>query len=149
PEDEGADDKGKQAAGKNAGAGEPEIGFLWGLLPTPDGVLLGGSFRNLTIYQLGAEDPFTHIPVMMADLFLHLRADNVRVAGTAGISKVKPGSPHARAAQVTHGQGDHYNMVSRTHWIGFDLGANDDYLLRFGRLNLPFGVRVPEHTLWA
>src|SRR5690606_27784727 len=61
----------------------------------------------------------------------------------------KPGSPHARAAQVTHGQGDQYNLLSRTHWLGFDLGANDEYLLRLGRMNLPFGVRIPEHTMWA
>ena len=149
-ESESEESKGKDAAGKEVDdSGEPDIGFMWGLLETPPGLLLGGSYRSLAIYQPGAEDQFTYIPVMMGDLFLHVRADSVRVGATAGISKVKPGSPHARAAQVTHGQGDQYNMVSRTHWVGFDAGANDEYLFRLGRINLPFGVRVPEHTLWA
>lgn len=150
--DAAADDekggKGKNAGGKDASE-DPHVGFLWGLVETPPNLLLGGSFRNMAIYSIGADDPFKFIPVMMADLFMHVRADNVRVGATAGIAKVKPGSPHARAAQVTHGQGDQYNMVSRTHWLGFDMGEADNYLLRFGRINLPFGVRVPEHTLWA
>ncbi|HEU5072804.1 MAG TPA: hypothetical protein VFU02_01495 [Polyangiaceae bacterium] len=136
--------------GDEADAGEePDTGFLWGAVDTPPNLLLGGGFRNLNIYQVGAEDPFTIIPIMMGDLYGQVRADFVRVAATGGISKVKVGSPHARAAQVTHGQGEQYNMVSRTHWLGFDLGENDQYLLRLGRINLPFGVRVPEHTLWA
>jgi hypothetical protein len=135
--------------GEPTGDEEPATGFLWGAVDTPDNVLLSGSFRNLNIYEPGADDPFTIIPIMMGDLYGQVRADFVRAAGSVGISKVKVGSPHARAAQVTHGQGEQYNMVSRTHWLGFDLGADDNYLLRLGRINLPFGVRVPEHTLWA
>lgn len=132
-----------------ASSEEPDIGFLWGAVDTPDNLMLSGSFRNLTIYEPGAEDPFTIIPIMMGDLFAHVRADFVRAGASVGISKVKVGSPHARGAQVTHGQGEQYNMVSRTHWLGFDLGEDDNYLVRLGRINLPFGVRVPEHTLWA
>jgi len=151
--DDGADadddDKGKNADGKDPGGEEPNVGFLWGAVQTPPSLLLGGSFRDMTIYEIGADDPLTIIPVMMGDLFLHMRAGFVRVGASGGIAKVKVGSPHARAAQVTHGQGEQYNMVSRTHWLGFDMGENDEYLLRLGRVNLPFGVRVPEHTLWA
>jgi len=128
---------------------EPDVGFLWGKVKTPDVLLLGGGFRDLNIYEPGADDPFTIIPIMMGDLYAHVRADRIRAGGSIGISKVKVGSPHARAAQVTHGQGEQYNMLSRTHWLGFDLGSDYNYLLRLGRLNLPFGVRVPEHTLWA
>lgn len=142
--------KGKNAEGKEASdSGESDVGFLWGMVETPPGLLLGGGYRSLAIYEPGSDDPFTYIPVMMGDLYMHLRADSIRVGASAGISKVKPGSPHARAAQVTHGQGDQYNLLSRTHWLGFDLGANDEYLLRLGRMNLPFGVRIPEHTMWA
>lgn len=136
--------------GSQAATEEPDVGFLWGAVDTPENLNLGGSFRNLNIYEPGAdEDPFTIIPVMMGDLFAHVRAGFVRAEASAGIAKVKVGSPHARPAQVTHGQGEQYNMVSRTHWLGFDMGENDAYLLRLGRVNLPFGVRVPEHTLWA
>src|SRR5690606_31735448 len=38
-------------------------------------------------------------------------------------------------------------LISRTHYLGADLG--DKVVVRAGRLNLPFGVRMPEHTLWA
>lgn len=149
-EDEPDESKGKDAGGKEVDGGETQVGFLWGLLQTPPSLMLGGGFRNLTIYTLGgAEDPFTLIPVMMADLYMHVRSGSVRAAASAGIAKVEPGSPHARPAQVTRNQGDEYNMVSRTHWLGFDLGSQDQYLLRLGRLNLPFGVRIPEHTMWA
>ncbi len=144
-----SDDKGKNADAKDAGAGEPSVGFLWGLFDTPPGVLLGGGFRNLMVYQLESDDPFKFIPIMMGDLYFQVKAQSVRVAATAGITKVAPGSPHGHAAQVTRAQGDELNMVSRTHWLGFDMGENDEYLLRFGRINLPFGVRIPEHTMWV
>jgi hypothetical protein len=39
------------------------------------------------------------------------------------------------------------NLISRTHYIGLQL--NDSMWVRAGRLNLPFGVRIPEHTMWV
>ena len=39
------------------------------------------------------------------------------------------------------------NIVSREHWIGYDL--NDKMLVRAGRIPLPYGLRVEEHTLLA
>jgi hypothetical protein len=38
-------------------------------------------------------------------------------------------------------------LVSRYHWLGIDLSQG--VLLRLGRINLPFGIRTPEHTLWV
>src|SRR6187549_3468519 len=93
-------------SGAETASEEPDVGFLWGAVDTPDNLLLSGSFRNLNIYEPGADDPFKIIPIMMGDLYMHVRADFVRVGASAGISKVKVGSPHARAAQVTHGQGE-------------------------------------------
>src|SRR5688572_27457781 len=37
----------------------PNTGFLWGAVETPSNLLLSGSFRNLNIYEPGADDPFT------------------------------------------------------------------------------------------
>jgi hypothetical protein len=60
---------------------------------------------------------------------------------------VPVGSPHARAAQITTGQGDQFNLISRNHWVGYDI--TDAVLVRAGRINLPFGMRIPEHTMWV
>jgi hypothetical protein len=53
----------------------------------------------------------------------------------------------AQAAQIT--QGAENNLVSREHWLGADLGEDNQYLLRAGRMNLPFGIRSNEHTLFV
>jgi hypothetical protein len=41
------------------------------------------------------------------------------------------------------------NVVSREHWLGAWLNEDRTFLLRAGRMNVPFGVRSIEHTLWA
>jgi hypothetical protein len=139
--------------GKNEPAGEaptsegPSSGVLWGLWEPPDWLAISGAYRNLNVVQPSEADKYKLIPVMQADLYGQLRFGAFRAAGSVGIAKVKPGSPNARAAQVTTGQGDELNMISRTHWIGVDFW--DKYTLRAGRLNLPFGVRIPEHTMWV
>jgi hypothetical protein len=67
--------------------------------------------------------------------------------GSIGVARVPAGSQHARAAQITSNQGNEWNLISRTHWIGARL--DPEIVLRAGRLNLPFGLRIPEHTLWV
>ena len=64
-----------------------------------------------------------------------------------GVIKVPAGSLYGRTSQITTAQGDNYNLISRTHYIGYDIDSS--YTLRVGRLNLPFGVRIPEHTMWV
>jgi len=39
--------------------------------------------------------------------------------------------------------------VSRDHWIGVELDEDGSWLLRGGRIALPFGVRTIEHNLWT
>jgi len=123
----------------------PTAGFLWGLWDPPSWLLLGGAYRQATLYQ---NDQIRTFP-MQADLYGQLRIGSFRAGGSIGVAKVKPGSPHARAAQVTTNQGNELNLISRTHWLGFDLGAGGAWTLRAGRINLPFGVRIPEHTMWV
>jgi hypothetical protein len=41
------------------------------------------------------------------------------------------------------------SIISREHWVGLDLGENEDFLLRAGRINLPYGIRNSEHSLWT
>jgi hypothetical protein len=121
-------------------------GFLWGLFEPPDALLLGGSYRHLTIIEPSAADPFDTFP-MQADLYGQLSVGPLRLNASIGVAKVDIGSPHARAAQVTANQGDELNLISRVHWLAYDLSPV--VTLRAGRMNLPFGVRIPEHVMWV
>jgi len=125
----------------------PKPGLFWGALDLPDPLLLSGSYRNLYILRPKEEKVFVFVPVMQADLYGQLRFGPVTMGGSLGMSKSSPGSLHARAAQVTHAPDGNINLISRTHYVGVDLG--NEFVLRGGRLNLPFGVRIPEHTMWV
>jgi hypothetical protein len=121
---------------------------FFGLFGLPESLLLGGSVRLATIYNDEADTKIRPFP-MQLDLYGELRVSaNFRGQASLGVSKVKAGSPHGRAAQITTNQGDGYRLISRTHWLAFDFGEGS-YTLRAGRMNLPFGVRIPEHTMWV
>jgi hypothetical protein len=118
---------------------------FFGLLPLPDAILLGGSARIATLYNPDAESSVRVFP-MQLDLYGELRvSENFRGQASIGVASVKAGSPHARAAQITTNQGDGFRLISRTHWLAFDFGAGS-HTIRVGRMNLPFGLRIPEHT---
>jgi len=122
--------------------------FLWGLVKTPDWLLLGGSYRHLTVLRPGlATKKFATFP-MMADVYGQAQFGGFRINAGIGAVRVGVGSPYARAAQVTGGQGDQWNLLSRTHWLGYDF-AEGSITVRAGHMNLPFGVRIPEHTMWV
>jgi len=122
--------------------------FLWGLVKTPDWLLLGGSYRHLNVFRPGLETKkFSTFP-MMADLYGQLQFGNFRIQGSLGAARVDVGSPYARAAQLTTNQGHQWNLLSRTHWLGYDF-AEGAITLRAGHMNLPFGIRIPEHTMWV
>lgn len=128
-------------------AKEPKSGLFWGAVDLPSSLLLSGSYRSLYLLRPGADDVFTPIPVMQADLYGQLRVGAVTMGGSVGAGRVSVGSPHVRAAQVTTNQGEGINLISRTHYVGVDIGS--EFTLRGGRLNLPFGIRMPEHTTWV
>jgi hypothetical protein len=118
---------------------------FFGLLPLPEAILLGGSVRIATLYNPDAESTVRVFP-MQLDLYGELRVSkNFRGQASIGVASVKAGSPHARAAQITTNQGDGYRLLSRTHWLAFDFG-DGSHTIRAGRMNLPFGLRIPEHT---
>ncbi|HTM46122.1 MAG TPA: hypothetical protein VL137_14275 [Polyangiaceae bacterium] len=124
-------------------------GLLFGLINEPDSLRLGGSARGMGVYKAkkGSQDSsFRYFP-MQADIYGAVSFGPVILGGSLGYARVKGGSPHARAAQVTTGQGYDPNLLSRTHYIGFVLDKG--MLLRLGRLNLPFGQRIPEHVMWV
>jgi len=131
--------------GKKAEEVEPSsaAGFL-GFIQLPDPLLLGGSLRGATTLNDGTIKVFP----MQMDVYGQFRVGSFFAGGSVGAARVAVGSPHARAAQVTTGQGEQFNLISRNHYLGMDFD-NGAYTLRAGRLNLPFGIRIPEHTMWV
>lgn len=134
----------RESAAEAEGA-QPTTGFLWGLWDTPSWLLLGGSLRNVLLVKSGSVRSFP----MQADLYGQVSFGALRAGGSIGAARLRAGSLHGRAAQVTTNQGDGWNLVSRTHWVGLALGDADSLVVRAGRLNLPFGVRLSEHVMWV
>jgi len=132
--------------GKNPEEAEPSkaSNFLW-FAETPDWMLLGGSVRLATTYT-GSDKKTSFFP-MQLDAYGQLRFGGFTMGGSLGVIKVDAGSLYGRTSQVTTNQGDQYNLISRTHYLGYDFAGG--YTLRAGRLNLPFGIRMPEHVMWA
>jgi hypothetical protein len=127
-------------------AKEPSPGVLWGLWTPPDALLLGGSFRNLSVWRPEASPNYSFVPVMQGDLYGQLHLGIFRMGGSIGIGRARPGSTNGRLAQVTTVE-DGYNLLARSYFLGFDLG--EKWLLRGGRINQPFGLRIPEHNAWV
>lgn len=122
----------------------------------PDAVRLGGSFRGMITTPLG--DGETAVFPMQADVYGAADFGVIQVGLSLGVAGVNANSPHNRAAQLTRvdaadlidEDGNPQRgmaVLSRWHWLGIEL--SDDMLLRLGRLNLPFGIRTPDHTMWA
>jgi hypothetical protein len=120
-------------------------GFLWGVFDEPDFMALGGSLRSASTLKNGE---FRWFP-MQADFYGQLAFGSLRVGGSVGLVKTRAGAPHGRAALVTRGDDGQLNMVSRTHWLGLDLDSRRELLLRAGRLNVPYGLRISEHVMWV
>ena len=86
---------------------------------------------------------------MQMDTYGQLRFfDKLRISGSLGVGDATKGRIESRAAQITenNANGD-LNLISRTHWIGYDV--TPELLVRAGRINLPFGIRMSEHTMWV
>jgi hypothetical protein len=98
----------------------------------------------MLLFEPANADPFRFFPMQM-DLYGGLTYGSLRAGGSIGYTSLRPGAPYGRAALIT--SGDASNLVSRSHWIGLQLGG--EVLLRAGRINLPFGLRIPEHTSWV
>jgi len=122
----------------------------------PRALSLGGSFRMMdALYQFprgNAKGNYTAFPMQM-DVYGEVRPlERLRLAGSIGLTDVAPSSVHGHPAQLTKNNGGNpndrrFNVLTRSHWIGYDV--SDEVLVRAGRMNLPFGVRIPEHTMWV
>ena len=124
-------------------SGTPEeadksAGTAFGLVPPPDWLLLGGQFRGLgMLAKPDGQKWSTALVLMQADLAAQISVGGFRANGSLGVVQ----SSASRASVVG-------NVVSREHWLGYSF--NDDaFLVRAGRMNLPFGLRILEHTMFV
>lgn len=117
-------------------------GFLWGAVKEPEWLSLGGSFRSLLMRSQATGTQATNRWLIMeSDLRAHVKKGWFRAAATAGYLH-----EGGRAAQVTSREKD--NLVARQYWLGAAF-KDDLWLLRAGRLTVPYGIRNVEHTLWV
>jgi hypothetical protein len=129
--------------GSESGEADRTAGFAFGLAPLPEQLRLGGDFREAFFSnQVEGTALQQELITMRADGFGDLKVGRLRAAGSLGYA------PQGDlAASLTRGATD--NLVSREHWLGVELDSEGAWLLRGGRIALPFGVRMIEHTLWA
>ena len=125
---------------------DPELGgFVFGLVPLPEqGVRAQVDARALVLHVAppSPAPPVDRLILMQADGAVGLETPTVRAALTAGFAH-----EGALPAAVTGSKTD--NLVSRQHWAGYGFGEDKQWLARAGRMNVPFGVRSLEHTLWV
>jgi hypothetical protein len=137
---------GERAMRTHYGAGDKHDalgGFLFGAVPLPDSVLLGGDVRYFRYSVKAGDAPVqsNHF-FMQADLTGQVTVGRFRANASIGYAE-QGAAPAAITTAAEH------NLVSRVHWVGADLGEKNEFLLRAGRMNLPFGVRNIEHTMWV
>ena len=116
----------------------PTSGFLWGVLKTPDWLAMGGGLRAMPLaVKVGDGPTVTSLILMQADLAAEVHTGGFRAAASIG-AVTSSGSAAAVAG----------NLIAREYWLGY--GAEDgSWLLRAGRLNLPYGLRIIDHTLYV
>jgi len=122
---------------------EPGAGgkFLWGALPLPTWLDLGGSFRGMSLTQRISDVGLSHrLVAMQSDLTATVQADRWVLSGSLGYQP-----KGALLAAITRGAQE--NLESRYHWVGYRLDEDATMLVRAGRMNLPFGIRDILHTL--
>ena len=117
--------------------------FLFGVVTLPDALLLGGDAREAALSVKPEGQPaIKDIFLMQGDLEGQLSVSRVRANASLGFSQ-----EGAFGASLTRGSKN--NIVSRVHWLGVDLGDDNQFLIRAGRMNLPFGLRTVEHVAWT
>jgi hypothetical protein len=117
--------------------------FLWGTADLPKSLELGGDVRVLRmIRKIEGRKSSAETVFMQADLEAALSVGRFVAAGSVGYA-------HEGALGAAITRDTRPNLVSRQHWVGYGLDDDRRWLLRAGRMNLPFGLRVTEHTYWV
>ncbi|MGA2447091.1 MAG: hypothetical protein ABTD50_00270 [Polyangiaceae bacterium] len=129
--------------GEATGEASSLAGPLWGVVKPPEWLHLGGGFREAWLGLKAEGAPAQQQSItMQADVSADVKIQRFQVEGTIGYAP-----QGALAASLTRAPDD--NLVSRDHWLGYSLGEDSEWLVRAGRIALPFGIRNIEHTLFA
>ncbi len=114
--------------------------FLFGLLSAaPEELMLGGDVR-LALMSPGMKG--VRAFPMQVDVVGALKTGKMSASVSLGLGS----QGTTDAAKIV---GDQAQLISRHHWVGYAPDEDQSFLLRVGRIPLPFGLRLPEHTLWA
>jgi hypothetical protein len=112
----------------------------------PDDVRFGGSLRGMLTSDRDTKRTVAF--PMQADLYGAAFFERFTLGLSLGVSRASDRYEHASKAKLIGDVADEgVLLVSRNHWLGYSL--SDDLMLRAGRMNLPFGIRGPEHTAWV
>ncbi len=116
--------------------------LLFGV-PEPDFLLAGGSVRAAYLINTSPGTPVSEQFILMeADLKAQVTLGRFRASGSLGYMQLG-----SQSYQIT--QNAQNNLVSREHWLGVDLGEDKPFLLRAGRIDVPFGIRDDNHQLFV
>ena len=119
--------------------------FAFGVVE-PDNVRLGGSLRGMLTFDRDTERSVVF--PMQTDLYGAAFFRRFTLALSVGLSRASDRYEHASKAKVIGDvAGEGVLLVSRNHWLGYSV--SDELMVRAGRMNLPFGIRGPEHTAWV
>jgi len=129
-----------QAPGAEPG---PMAEPLWGAFTPPKALLIGGDVRSAYVRRIPSEgESQGRFILMQADLQAQVSVGRFRANGSMGY--VSEGGNLAAFTRAAEGK-----AVSRLHWLGVDFGKNEEWLVRAGRMNVPFGIRSIEHTMFS
>ncbi|MEO6603860.1 MAG: hypothetical protein ABIQ16_28510 [Polyangiaceae bacterium] len=129
----------RYGTGTGNGDAPRSAGFLWGAVQPPKWFLPSGAIRTLFADSKTGRGAFaTDLIVMQADLRAAIVTGGFRAYGSVGFVNTD-GSAASVAGPV----------VSRQHWLGWAFGKDEAFLVRAGRIDLPFGIRSIEHTLFV
>ena len=121
--------------------------FLFGAFELPtDTLLLGADLREAVLYlKTGSGTTAT-----TTTQFLPMQNDlEGQVTVGAFRANASVGYEHDGGIEANVTSRPEDNLVSRVHWVGLDFGADKQWVLRAGHMNLPFGLRQIEHTFFV
>jgi hypothetical protein len=132
--------------GKPKDGDEVRGNFAFGAIDLPEWLQLQGDVRNLMMLQTfsGPTPSQKQDILMQADGAASISTGAFRASGSIGYAHGNSALP---ATMFALGKSDDERIISRQHWVGVAFGKDDAFLLRAGRMNVPFGLRVIEHEL--
>jgi hypothetical protein len=122
----------------------------------PDQLLLQTDVRNLFMVLLPGPinkpgNAQLQDVVMQLDQSAQLKIGRFRMNGSIGYAPPQETSGNfsftggGLGATLTDAPAQWGAIVARQYWLGVDIGKDEEFLLRAGRINVPYGIRTIEH----